>query len=58
MFLMLAKKRELLTKLLKSLALDRSRDLLPVISRKGSPVPIPNTVVKLSEPMVVLQVRE
>ena len=57
MFLMLAM-RESFTKLFKSLRLDRLKDFLPVISRKGSPVPIPNTVVKLSEPMVVLQVRE
>ena len=57
MFLMLATLSRLF-RLLKSLSLDRLKDLLPVISRKGSPVPIPNTVVKLSEPMVVLQVRE
>ena len=57
MFLMLASASHLF-ELLKSLRLDCLKDLLPVISRKGSPVPIPNTVVKLSEPMVVLQVRE
>ena len=57
MFLMLATLSRLF-RLFKSLSLDRLKDLLPVISRKGSPVPIPNTVVKLSEPMVVLQVRE
>ena len=57
MFLMLASASRL-SELFKTLALDRSKVFLPVISRKGSPVPIPNTVVKLSEPMVVLQVRE
>ena len=57
MFLMLAM-RELLIRIVEPLSLDCLKGLLPVISRKGSPVPIPNTVVKLSEPMVVLQVRE
>ena len=57
MFLMLAM-RESFIRIVEPLRLDRLKAFLPVISRKGSPVPIPNTVVKLSEPMVVLQVRE